>query len=87
MPLDPHRPQALRTPAEGAGRYLRVREAAAYAGVSKSLLDKLRCTGDGPAFYKPGSLILYRPVDLDAWIEAHRRQSTTDDPEPLQAAE
>lgn len=51
---------------------MRVRQAADYIGVSKSLLDKLRCYGGGPAYAKLGVSVIYNTADLDAWVAARR---------------
>lgn len=51
---------------------LRVRKAAEYVGLSKSLLDKLRCYGGGPIYAKLGTAVVYNTVDLDAWIAERR---------------
>ncbi|PWE52404.1 DNA-binding protein [Metarhizobium album] len=50
----------------------RVKQAAEYIGVSKSLLDKLRCYGGGPAYAKLGSSVIYSTIDLDAWVASKR---------------
>jgi predicted DNA-binding transcriptional regulator AlpA len=52
---------------------VRVRDAAEYCGVSKSLLDKLRCYGGGPAYAKLGASVIYDTNDLDAWLAANRQ--------------
>jgi predicted DNA-binding transcriptional regulator AlpA len=52
-------------------------EAAAYLGLGKSTLDKLRLTGGGPVFIKIGKRVVYDPADLDAWFAAHKRTSTS----------
>jgi predicted DNA-binding transcriptional regulator AlpA len=52
---------------------VRVRDAAQYCGVSKSLLDKLRCYGGGPAFAKLGASVIYNTDDLDAWLAVNRQ--------------
>ncbi|TIV73081.1 MAG: helix-turn-helix domain-containing protein [Mesorhizobium sp.] len=52
---------------------VRVRQAAEYVGLSKSLLDKLRCYGGGPDFVKLGASVIYRTEDLDAWVAGNRR--------------
>ncbi|MGE0741624.1 MAG: helix-turn-helix transcriptional regulator [Hyphomonadaceae bacterium] len=58
---------------------MRVREAAARLGLSKSTLDKMRCDGRGPRFVKVTSKIVgYDPADLDAYAEARKRQSTSE---------
>lgn len=69
IPVAPRPPNGL----------LRVREAAARLGLSKSTLDKMRCDGRGPRFVKITSKIVgYDPTDLDAYAEARKRQSTSD---------
>ena len=57
---------------------LNVTEAAAHVGLSASTLNKLRLTGEGPPYFKLRTRVRYRLSDLDAWIGAHRRHSTSD---------
>jgi predicted DNA-binding transcriptional regulator AlpA len=58
---------------------LRTPQAAAYVGLSTSTLEKLRLTGNGPVYQKAGpKIVVYRIEDLDAWLSAHRRTSTSD---------
>jgi hypothetical protein len=58
---------------------LRTPQAAAYIGLSASTLEKLRLHGGGPAYYKSGpKIVLYETADLDAWLHARRRTSTSD---------
>ncbi len=57
---------------------MRVRQAAEYVGVSKSLLDKLRCYGGGPAYAKLGTSVIYNTDDLDDWIAARRIEPAND---------
>ena len=52
--------------------------AAAYTGTRTNYLEKLRCTGGGPVHIKRGGLVLYDPNDLDAWLNAGKRKSTSD---------
>jgi len=52
----------------GAGRYTKH---------APETLERLRCTGGGSIFYKIGKKILYHKDDLDAWIRAGRRASTS----------
>ena len=59
--------------------YLTAREAACYLRLSLSTLAKYRVSGGGPAYVKAGRKILYRRADLDAWMTAHSRASTSDD--------
>jgi excisionase family DNA binding protein len=53
-------------------------EAARYTGLAKSTLEKMRVRGDGCGFIRIGRAILYDADDLDAWLAAHRRKSTSD---------
>ena len=57
---------------------LRTREAAAYTGLAKSTLEKLRVSGNGAPYIRVGRAVLYDPDDLDEWLAAHRRQSTSE---------
>jgi hypothetical protein len=60
-------------------RVLRTAQAAAYVGLSPSTLEKFRLTGDGPVYQKAGlKIVVYRPEDLDAWLNEQRRRSTSD---------
>ena len=59
-------------------RRLRVGEAAKYVGLPASTLNKMRRTGGGPPFIKIGvNIVLYDTDDLDAWLEANKRKTTT----------
>lgn len=58
-------------------RLLSTSEAATYCGGSASTFEKLRCFGGGPAFIKLGRRVAYSTEDLDAWIAANRRRSTS----------
>nr|WP_105382450.1 helix-turn-helix domain-containing protein [Neorhizobium alkalisoli] len=55
---------------------IRVKEAAEYLGVSKSMLDKLRCFGGGPRYFKLGRAVVYSLPDLDAWRDERVRSNT-----------
>jgi predicted DNA-binding transcriptional regulator AlpA len=58
---------------------LRAPDAAAYLGIAPSTLAKMRLRGDGPPYYKVGPrVVVYRPSDLEDWLEANRRRSTSD---------
>lgn len=59
-------------------RMLRTPEAANYCGSSTSTLEKLRLYGGGPRYSKLGRRVVYSPEDLDAWLAANRRVSTSD---------
>lgn len=57
---------------------LRTPEAAEYCGSCSSTFEKLRLVGGGPKFVKLGRRVVYDPADLDAWLNANRRASTSD---------
>ena len=59
-------------------RYLRVEDAARYCQLSTSLLNRLRHTGGGPRYTKISSRVVYRIYDLDEWLDAHQRSSTSE---------
>lgn len=59
-------------------RRMRTRAAAEYVGSSKSTLEKLRLTGGGPPFIKLGRTVVYDSRDLDEWLAARKRLSTSD---------
>lgn len=53
-------------------------EAAHYVSSSISTLAKLRLKGGGPTFCRIGRAIRYRRSDLDGWLAATARRSTSD---------
>ena len=60
-------------------RVLRTPEAAAYVGLSASTLEKFRLSGEGPPYHKSGpKIVVYCPEELDRWLHAGRRTSTSD---------
>ncbi|MCH8859089.1 MAG: helix-turn-helix domain-containing protein [Proteobacteria bacterium] len=55
------------------------RQAAEYLGnLSVRTLQRKRMDGDGPVFVKLGKLIRYRPSDLDSYVAANVRGSTSE---------
>lgn len=46
--------------------------------LSVSFHNKARCTGTGPTYIKIGRRVLYRISDIDAWIAARTRRSTSE---------
>ena len=60
---------------------MRTPEAAKYVALAESTLTKMRLTADGPPFVKLGlRSVAYRKADLDAWLQARVRRSTSDRP-------
>lgn len=47
-------------------------------GLKPNTLEIMRVRGDGPRFVKIGRRVLYRPQDIDTYVESHLRQSTSD---------
>ncbi len=63
---------------------MRPKVAAAYIGLSASLLAKMRVYGGGPVYSKAGPrVVIYNVEDLDAWLAARRRRSTSDSGEAV----
>jgi hypothetical protein len=57
-------------PPAAAGEYL--------GGIAKQSLAKWRCEGRGPEFVRVGGRIMYERSALDAWVDARRRNSTSE---------
>ena len=73
-----NQPDQVLNPSAGRRRMLNARRAAEYCGVSKSFLDKARCTGYGAPLHKIGRRCLYDAADLNAWLAEQKRRSTSD---------
>lgn len=54
------------------------RGAAGHLHLSRQYLEKLRLAGGGPAFAKLGRVVRYRRIDLDNWLTAQIKTSTSD---------
>ena len=55
----------------------RPHEAAKKLSVSPSTLARLRLVGGGPRYVKAGRLVLYPATELDRWLAARLRVSTS----------
>jgi|RhiMetdeSRZDD1v2_1073273.scaffolds.fasta_scaffold4631616_1 hypothetical protein len=53
--------------------------AARRMGLAPSTLAKKRLSGTGPLYYKLGRRVIYRSRDIDAYLDLHRRRSTSDE--------
>ncbi len=63
-----------------------VEQAASYLGISASTMNKWRLTGEGPVFYKLGAKrVTYSRTDLDVFLKASRRRSTSETSAPAAA--
>lgn len=60
-----------------ARQMMRTDAASRYTSLSISSLNKLRLTGGGPKYLKLGRTVVYDPIDLDEWLNANRRVSTS----------
>jgi predicted DNA-binding transcriptional regulator AlpA len=58
-------------------RLLNEHQVAASCALNVLTLRKWRAQKRGPQFLKIGTLVRYRPVDIDAWISAQRIQRFT----------
>ena len=52
--------------------------AAKSLSLSVTWLEQMRLKGNGPRFLKVGRRVLYRPADIEAWLDEHIRRSTSD---------
>jgi predicted DNA-binding transcriptional regulator AlpA len=59
-------------------RYLRTPEAARFVGLSIRTLEKHRIYGTGPRYSKLGGRVVYRVEDLQTWVDAAAKASTSD---------
>jgi hypothetical protein len=57
---------------------LRPEQAARYLSLSVQRLARLRLDGTGPVYSRAGRSVLYLRQDLDSWLHANRRRSTSD---------
>jgi predicted site-specific integrase-resolvase len=53
-------------------------QAAELLGISPRTMESWRVTGGGPVYIKVGGRVRYRRRDLEVWIDARRRTSTSD---------
>jgi predicted DNA-binding transcriptional regulator AlpA len=77
---EPNRAERRKRVAERQGRRPKLTsdEAADYVGLGRSTLPKYRVFGGGPPYFKLSRRVIYDADDLDAWMEARRRSSTSD---------
>ena len=57
---------------------MRPRATADYMQVSVSKLAKLRMSGKGPRYSKVDRVVVYDETDVDDWLEALKRASTSE---------
>jgi predicted DNA-binding transcriptional regulator AlpA len=59
-------------------KVITAKTAARYVGLSESTLAKLRLNGNGPVYCKLGRRVVYRPVDLEQWLQSRTARDTSD---------
>lgn len=59
--------------------WMRTPEAARHVGLAPATLSKLRCAGGGPKFTRLGRAVVYDVVDLESWVAAQGKRSSTSD--------
>jgi predicted DNA-binding transcriptional regulator AlpA len=59
-------------------KVLPAKEAAQLVGLSESTLAKLRLNGNGPIYCKLGRRVVYRPADLEQWLQSRTARDTSD---------
>ena len=72
---------------ESINTLLNERETAHRLGLRVATLRRWRWAGKGPRYLKIEGAIRYDPADLEAFIAAARRTSTSDDGTAAQAGE
>ena len=58
-------------------KYLDEKATADFIKLSTKTLQRLRGTGQGPAYIKAGARVLYDVEDITSWLEARKVQSTS----------
>lgn len=53
-------------------------QAAKVLGLAPSTLAKLRLYGNGPIYCKLGRRVVYRKIDLEAWLQSRTACDTSD---------
>jgi predicted DNA-binding transcriptional regulator AlpA len=59
-------------------KVITAKAAAGLVGLSESTLAKLRLNGNGPVYCKLGRRVLYRPADLEQWLQSRATRDTSD---------
>ena len=59
-------------------RLLTEKEVSSIYGLALGQLRQLRFRGEGPVFVKLGRSVRYRAGDIESYISAHVRRSTSD---------
>ncbi len=65
---------------EMKGQFLTTEQAAQFLGLRPNTLEIWRYRGTGPRFIKCGRAVRYRLTDIESYVEAQTRQSTSQKP-------
>lgn len=57
---------------------LDTKKAAECVGLAPQTLNKLRCTGGGPPYYKHTRRVVYPVAGLKEWLEQRLRRNTSE---------
>jgi len=58
-------------------KFLRTQQAAEYLGISERTMEAWRTNGRGPVYRKISGCVRYVPDDLDKFVDAAKRTSTS----------
>lgn len=61
---------------EAVADRMKAQDAAAYLGLAKNTLEKMRSEGRGPRYVRLGNRVFYRRADLDAYVAACTVETT-----------
>lgn len=59
-------------------RLITDKEVAELTGIPRKTLQNLRIRGGGPHFIKIGKNCRYRPSEIENWLKANTRRTTSD---------
>lgn len=54
------------------------REVSKLTGIARKTLQNMRLKGGGPEFIKIGKNCRYRPSEIDNWLKANTRRTTSE---------
>lgn len=79
--------ESMRKLAVAAAARMDEKEGASYLGVSVYSMRRWRVYGGGPVYHKIGARVVYSQADLDEFLAACVRRSTSDPGPALKAAQ
>src|SRR5262249_16266528 len=74
------KPFIAQTETAGTPRLVRTETAAVRVGLAPATMEKLRCVGGGPPYFKVSSRrVMYDLAELDAWARSKHFDSTSNE--------